>query len=81
MVDGLNKKPDGAPVDFIQKHFDVDEVATYFAVNAVLSHWDGFFNNYFAYHDVGGTGKWMMFPWDQDGTWGLLGCPRQNSLP
>lgn len=34
-----------------------------------LSHWDGFFNNYFAYHDQGG--KWEMYPWDQDKTWGF----------
>jgi spore coat protein CotH len=37
----------------------------------VLSHWDGFFNNYFAYHDVHGTGQWTMYPWDQDKTWGF----------
>jgi hypothetical protein len=37
----------------------------------VLSHWDGFFNNYFTYHDTQGTGKWTMYPWDQDSTWGL----------
>jgi len=54
----------------IQDNFDVNQVATYFAVNMVLSHWDGFFNNYFTYHDVHGTGKWTMYPWDQDKTWG-----------
>lgn len=75
VVEGL-QKPADAQWEFIEKNFDVDEVATYFAVNAVLSHWDGFFNNYFTYHDIGGTGKWMMFPWDQDSTWGLrLGGP------
>jgi spore coat protein CotH len=54
----------------IQESFNVEQVATYFAVNAVLSHWDGFFNNYFAYHDSGGTGKWEVYPWDQDKTSG-----------
>jgi hypothetical protein len=47
----------------------VDQVATYFAVNTVLSHWDGFFNNYFAYRDPK-RGKWILVPWDQDKTWG-----------
>lgn len=56
----------------IKKHFDIPQVATYFAVNQVLDHWDGFFNNYFTYHDVSGTGKWTMFPWDQDKTWGIV---------
>jgi spore coat protein CotH len=53
----------------IQENFDVQQVATYFAVNMVLSHWDGFFNNYLAYHDSK-RNKWMMFPGDQDKTWG-----------
>ncbi len=55
----------------IQEHFEVDQVINYFAVNSLLSHWDGFFNNYFLYHDVKGTGKWSMYPWDQDSTWSL----------
>lgn len=55
--------------EIIKSSFDVDAVAAYFAVNMVLSHWDGFFNNYFAYHDIE-RGKWNMFPWDQDKTWG-----------
>src|SRR5262249_9361813 len=25
----------------------------------------------FTYHDVHGTGKWTMYPWDQDKTWGF----------
>jgi hypothetical protein len=71
IVDRLTKTradPD-AQWKVIQEHFDVDQVATYFAVNTALSHWDGFFNNYFAYRDPK-RGKWMMFPWDQDKTWG-----------
>jgi hypothetical protein len=55
----------------IKKHFDVEQVINYFAVNTCLSHWDGFFNNYFTYHDVRGTGKWTLYPWDQDKTWGF----------
>lgn len=55
--------------EVIKANFDVDEVAGYFAVNMVLSHWDGFFNNYFIYHDPK-RDKWQMYPWDQDKTWG-----------
>src|SRR2546423_8084897 len=36
----------------------------------VISHWDGYFNNYFTYYDKHGTKKWEMYPWDQDKTWG-----------
>ena len=56
---------------YIKKHFDAAEVAGHYAVRTVLSDWDGFFNNYFLYHDTGGTGTWSLFPWDQDKTWGF----------
>ncbi len=71
MMKEVNTANDREQWDLIKKHFDVEQVATYFAVNTVLSYWDGFFNNYFAYHDVKGTGKWTMYPWDQDKTWGI----------
>lgn len=49
-----------------------DEIINYFAANSLLSHWDGFHNNYFLYHEVSKkTDKWWMFPWDQDKTWGF----------
>jgi hypothetical protein len=35
-----------------------------------ISNWDGFFNNDFTYHDVNGTKKWEMYPWDEDKTLG-----------
>ena len=57
----------------IERHFDVDQAINYYAVNLLISHWDGFFNNYFLYHDVKGTGKWSILPWDQDSTWSLRG--------
>ena len=71
LVNQLNEKKGDEQWAVIEKNFNVDEVINYFAVNMCLSHWDGFFNNYFAYHDKGGTGKWEMYPWDQDKTWGF----------
>ena len=71
LVKELSSTTDRAQWEVIRKNFDVEEVATYFAVNTVLTHWDGFFNNYFAYHDAIGSGKWSMYPWDQDKTWGI----------
>ena len=52
----------------IEENIDVENMVNYFAVNSLLSHWDGFFNNYFVYFDREGTGKWSIFPWDQDST-------------
>jgi hypothetical protein len=71
LVDALEKTRGDPQWEVIEKHFDVNQVINYFAVNMVLSHWDGFFNNYFTYHDRSGTGKWTMYPWDQDKTWGF----------
>lgn len=71
LVEALDNSEGPAQWEIIRKQFDVAQVATYFAVNMVLSHWDGFFNNYYTYHDSRGTGKWTMYPWDQDQTWGV----------
>jgi hypothetical protein len=69
ITDRLGKTSGDEQWKLIQEDFNVDQVAIYFAVNMVLSHWDGFFNNYFPYHDTK-NGKWEMYPWDQDKTWG-----------
>ena len=70
LINGLNRKSGAEQWEFIKQNFNVEEMASYFAVNMCLQNWDGFFNNYFAYHDTGGTGKWEMYPWDEDKTWG-----------
>ncbi len=54
----------------IEQNFDVPQAVNYFAVSTLLSHWDGFFNNYYPYHDLEGSGKWILFPWDLDNTSG-----------
>jgi spore coat protein CotH len=69
LVDQLRRTSGDAQWKVIQENFDVRQVATYFAVNMVLDHWDGYFNNYFTYHDPK-TNRWQMYPWDQDKTWG-----------
>ena len=73
LIVALQKTAGDEQWELIRKNFDVEEVAGYFAVNTVLSDWDGFFNNYVTYHDINGTGKWTMYPWDQDETWGAVG--------
>ena len=68
LIDGLNKKRGPEQWEYIRQNFNVEEVINYFAVNMCLSNWDGFFNNHFTYHDLNGTGKWEMYPWDEDKT-------------
>jgi hypothetical protein len=54
----------------IRREFDVEQVLNHYAVRMLISDWDGFFNNYWLYHDIKGTGKWTFYPWDEDKTWG-----------
>ena len=70
LVDQLVRTTGDAQWAVIKKNFDVAEMVNLYAVRTILSDWDGFFNNYLLYHDTAKTGKWSMFPWDQDKTWG-----------
>lgn len=71
LVDQLNNTKEAEQWKIIRANFDVPQVLTYFAVNSLLGHWDGYMNNYFIFHDTNGTGKWTMYPWDQDKTFGF----------
>jgi hypothetical protein len=70
LIEGLNHTSGADQWDFIQQHFNVDEMLNYYAVNMCIQNWDGFFNNYFAYHAPRTGGKWEVIPWDEDKTWG-----------
>jgi spore coat protein H len=70
VIDGLNRTTGAQQWEFIQKNFNVEQFINYYAVNMCIQNWDGFFNNYFTYHDTGRTGKWQIYPWDEDKTWG-----------
>jgi hypothetical protein len=66
--------------DIIRREIDVHEFVTHYAARMLLSDWDGFFNNYYLYHDINGSKKWMLFLWDQDQTWGDAGFGNVNNL-
>lgn len=70
LVSSLDDTEGEAQWEVIERHFNVEEMINYFAVNLCISNWDGFFNNYFTYHDINGSGKWEIYPWDEDKTWG-----------
>ena len=56
--------------DIIRERFHVEKAASYYAVSMCISDWDGFHNNHFLYHDLHRSGKWEIYPWDKDKTWG-----------
>jgi hypothetical protein len=70
LVEGLNRTSGIVQWDFIQQHFNVDEMINCYAVSMCIQDWDGFFNNYYTYHDLRPGGKWEVIPWDKDKTWG-----------
>lgn len=70
LVSALEKTKGKEQWEIIKQHFNVDEIMNYFAVSLCITNWDGFWNNYFAYHDINGSGKWEIYPWDEDKTWG-----------
>ncbi|MDP8246086.1 MAG: CotH kinase family protein [Candidatus Hinthialibacter antarcticus] len=57
-------------VEDLPKYLDIEEVMGYEVVTFLLSHWDGFKNNIFLYHDLAPDGKWEIIPWDTDKTFG-----------
>ena len=69
LITGLKAQSGEAQWTFIKDNFNVEEVINYYAVNMCIQNWDGFFNNYYTYHDPK-TGKWEIYPWDEDKTWG-----------
>lgn len=69
-VEGLHRTTGTQQWAFIQQHVNVDEVAGYYAVNMCIQNWDGFFNNHYPYHDLRPGGRWEIYPWDEDKTWG-----------
>lgn len=70
LIDGLRRNSGSGQWRYIEQNFNVDECVNYYAVNMCIQNWDGFFNNYFTFHDTAGTGKWEIYPWDEDKTWG-----------
>ena len=79
-LDGLSRLEPAVQDGYIDATFDAEEFASYFAVNALLSNWDGFHNNYFVYREPGDAGRWQIFPWDEDKTWGYHDGTRRSGL-
>jgi len=70
LINALQRTGGADQWQLIRQHFNVGEMASYYAVNHLIANWDGFHNNYFAYLDLNGTGKWEVYPWDLDKTFG-----------
>jgi hypothetical protein len=80
---GLNSLRDStARYQELARLFFLDDVIAYDAASLLTSNWDGFHNNMFWYHDLAGSGKWEIIPWDLDKIWGFTDDnPQFTRLP
>lgn len=78
----IDHAPDATLVADLSAYIDVDRFITYWAMEIVTNHWDGYANNrnnFFVYHDPT-TNKLDFIPWGPDGalqpqaTFGPLGA-------
>ncbi len=52
------------------EYFDLDRLMTILAVNSLTLNYTTYYQNYFIYRDIRGTGLWTMLPWNVDKTFG-----------
>jgi spore coat protein H len=55
---------------FFAERVNLDRYVNFLAGSALLQNWDWFSKNHFLVHDVAGSGKWLVVPWDLDRTLG-----------
>lgn len=56
--------------DVIDKHFDLDNLLTWTAVNILMDNMDTDAHNFYLYSPLNSE-KWFILPWDYDGGWEL----------
>ncbi|HEU4388287.1 MAG TPA: CotH kinase family protein [Blastocatellia bacterium] len=55
---------------FFDKNVDVARYIDFLAASALVQNWDCLNKNHFLVHDLHGSGKWQVVPWDLDRTLG-----------
>lgn len=84
LVDTLATATDAELIDALTPHLDVDRFLTYWAMEVLTAHWDGYannLNNFFVYNDPQ-SGQIQFIPWGVDApfqlgsTFGGLGATK-----
>lgn len=69
MLDDVNNR--NIPIEeVIDKHFDLDNLLTWTAINILMDNMDTDANNFYLYSPLN-SDKWFILPWDYDGGWEL----------
>ncbi len=84
--DEINSVSDAEYLAWVQESFDYQQMLKIIVANWWLSNGSTYYHNYYMYHDVNGSGKWTMLPWDMDKTLSQHGMHRyhytsKHSLP
>jgi len=66
LIEQLNSVSDEEFHSFIKNTFEYDQLINILSLNMFLSNSSTYYHNYYLYHDLYGTGKWQMLPWDMD---------------
>ena len=69
----INSVPDREYLNFSHGYLAYDRMVNIIALNMLLSNGSTYYHNYYMFHDIMGTGKWSMFPWDTDRTFSRYG--------
>ena len=67
----LNTVLDEDYYSFVLKTFNYEKMINVIAMNMLISNRSTYYHNYYLYHDINGTNKWIMLPWDLDKTIGI----------
>jgi len=73
LIGNLNSVSDAEYYDFVRENFDYEKMVNIIALNMLLANGSTYYHNYYMYHDIHDSGKWVMFPWDLDRTLGDYG--------
>jgi hypothetical protein len=53
---------------FTNEVFDYEKMINILAINMLVANGSTYYHNYYLYHDIKSTSKWLMMPWDLDKT-------------
>jgi len=73
LIDSLFYVPDNEYYNFTQRFFDYEKMVDIIAINMLLANGSTYYHNYFMYHDIYNSDKWIMLPWDMDKTYSQYG--------
>lgn len=66
LINMLDTVPDEDYYSFLNSNFDYEQLINFLAVSLLSRNYSTYYHNYFMFHDVFVSGKWIVLPWDLD---------------